>query len=87
MRHAYLIMAHNNFKILEKTIMLLDDKFNDIYIHIDKKVSNFNYDYYKSLVKNSNIIFTERIDVKWGSFRQIQCEYILFKEAYKNHYD
>ena len=40
-RHAYLIMAHNNFYILEKLLILLDDPRNDIYIHIDKKVSKF----------------------------------------------
>ena len=34
-KHAYLIMAHNNWKILEKLLNLLDDKRNDIYFHID----------------------------------------------------
>ena len=87
MKHAYLIMAHNNFKILEKTIMFLDSKYNDIYIHIDKKVKNFNMNYYSSLVKYSNLYFTKRLDVKWGSYSQIKCEYVLFKTAYKNHYD
>lgn len=36
-KHAYLIMAHNEFDILEKQLILLDDYRNDIYIHIDKK--------------------------------------------------
>ena len=36
-KHAYLIMAHNNWKILEKLLILLDDKRNDIYLHIDLK--------------------------------------------------
>lgn len=48
-RHAYLIMAHNNFYILEKLLILLDDPRNDIYIHIDKKVSKFDFAYYKGL--------------------------------------
>lgn len=37
-KHAYLIMAHNNWKILEKLLILLDDKRNDIYLHIDLKL-------------------------------------------------
>ena len=37
MRHAYLILAHNNFKQLSKLVSLLDDRDNDIFIHIDKK--------------------------------------------------
>ena len=31
-KHAYLIMAHNDFDILEKQLRLLDDIRNDIYI-------------------------------------------------------
>ena len=40
-KHAYLIIAHNNFYILKKLIALIDDERNDIYIHIDKKTKNF----------------------------------------------
>ena len=36
-KHAYLIMAHNNPYILKKLLNLIDDKRNDIYLHIDKK--------------------------------------------------
>ena len=34
-KHAYLIMAHNNPYILKKLLNLIDDKRNDIYLHID----------------------------------------------------
>lgn len=85
-RHAYLIMAHNEFDILEKQLILLDDCRNDIYIHIDKKVKNFNFDYYKNIVKNSNVYYTKRIDVRWGDFSQIQCELILLKQAISKNY-
>lgn len=30
-KHAYMIMAHNNWKILEKLLLLLDDQRNDIF--------------------------------------------------------
>lgn len=39
MKHAYLIVAHTDFKILERLLDLLDYPGNDIYVHIDKKVS------------------------------------------------
>ncbi|MBR2834026.1 MAG: glycosyl transferase [Bacilli bacterium] len=87
MRHAYLIMAHTDFKILEKSILLLDSEFSDFYIHIDRKVKNFDFEYFKNLPKKSNIYFVKRINVSWASFSQIKCEYILFKEAHKKHYD
>ncbi len=86
--HAYLIMAHNNFNILEKLLKLLDYKDNDIYIHIDKKVKQFDFDYFKKVCKYSNVYFTKkRIDVKWGTSSQIKLEMLLFKSAYEKHYD
>ena len=85
-KHAFLIMAHNEFDILEKIIRLLDDKDNDIYLHVDKK-SKFNFEYFKNISKKSKLFFTKRINVKWGSVSQIKCEYILFKAAYPKHYD
>lgn len=47
MKYAYLIMAHNEFYVLEKLIKLLDDNDSDIYIHIDKKVKNFDFEKFK----------------------------------------
>ena len=39
MKHAYLIMAHNEWDMLNKLIQALDYPNNDIYLHIDKKES------------------------------------------------
>lgn len=36
-KHAVLIMAHNQFKILEKLMIQLDHERNDLYIHVDRK--------------------------------------------------
>lgn len=86
-KHAYLIVAHNNFYILEKLLKLLDDERNDIYIHIDKKVKEFNFKYFKKVCKKSNIKFIKRIKVYWGGYSQVQCELNLFKEATRNNYE
>lgn len=84
-KHAYLIMAHNNFYCLEKLLLLLDDMRNDIFLHIDAKVKNFDYDYYRGLCKNANIIYPpKRIDVRWGTQSQVKTEMLLFQTAY-NH--
>lgn len=82
--HAYLIMAHSNFGILEKLITMLDASCNDIYIHIDKRVKNFDFEYYKNLAKYSRVCFTERICVVWGDISMVNAEYILLKKAYEN---
>lgn len=46
-KHAMLIMAHNQFEILEKLMQQLDHESNDLYIHIDRKSREV---YGKSLV-------------------------------------
>lgn len=86
-KHAYLIIAHNEFYILERLLKLLDDKRNDIYLHIDKKVKNFDFQYFINLVKKGNLYFTPRIDVGWAMDTQIRCELLLLKEATKKKYD
>lgn len=85
-KHAYLIMAHNEFDILEKQLILLDDYRNDIYIHIDKKVKDFNFDYYKDIVKKSKLYYVKRVDARWGDFSLVQCELNLLKAAVKEEY-
>ena len=80
--HAYMIIAHNQFELLEKLITALDDVRNDIFVHIDSKVKNFDFDYFKGLVRHSNLVFTdERINVTWGDYSQVKCEMLLIKTA------
>lgn len=87
-KHAYLIIAHNNFYVLEKTLKLIDDERNDIYIHIDKKVKGFNFSKYKDICKKSTVTFTKkRYNVRWGSSSQVKTEMLLFCEAYSKGYE
>ncbi len=80
MKHAYLIMAHTDFNLLETLISMLDDPRNDIFIHIDKKVSINNLSF---STKYSNInILKNRIPVYWGHYSQIAAEMLLFETAY-----
>lgn len=85
-RHAYLIMAHTQPELLKKLLMLLDDEQNDIYLHIDQKSKDYPLDEISGSVKKSKCVFTERTDVKWGSYSQINCEMLLLKEAVKTEH-
>jgi len=78
-KHAYLIIAHNNWKILERLLFLLDDPRNDIYLHVDRK-SRLT-DFADKVCFASLSVFHE-IDVRWGDVSQIQVEFFLFKAAY-----
>lgn len=86
-KHAYLIIAHNNFKILEKLIFLLDDSRNDLYIHIDNKVKAFDFEYFEKLTKKSGIKIYRNINVFWGGTSQIDVELFLLKKAVPGKYD
>lgn len=82
-RHAYLIIAHNNFEQLQTLLDLLDDERNDIYLHIDKKSRNVPV----FTTKRSGLIMAERMNVMWGGYSQIQCELALMAAAGQGHYD
>lgn len=84
-RHAYLIIVHSNPYVLEKLVLMLDDVRNDIYIHVDKKTANFDFDYFRSLAKKSTLRYIDhRIDVRWGHVSQVAVEQSLFRAAYQN---
>ena len=75
MKHAYLILAHTEFELLQLLVQALDDPRNDIYVHFDKRV--------KELPKLSTdqsrlIILTERERVYWGDVSMIEAEYCLY---------
>lgn len=85
-KHAYLIMAHTQPELLKKLLQMLDDERNDIYLHIDSKAKDYPLQEIAAVLKKSKCIFTERTDVKWGSYSQINCEMVLLKEAVKTEH-
>lgn len=83
-RHAYLIIAHNNFSQLQTLISLLDDDRNDIFLHIDSKAAGFSQDLLHA--EHSHLTFIPRISVSWGGESLIQCELNLLKAALPGNY-
>ncbi|MBO5159648.1 MAG: glycosyl transferase [Lachnospiraceae bacterium] len=85
-KHAYLIMAHTQPDLLKKLLELIDDERNDIYLHMDSKAKDYPLEEVISVLRKSKCTFTERTDVKWGSYSQINCEMVLLKEAVKTEH-
>lgn len=85
-KHAYLIIAHNEFFILESLVKLLDYKNNDIYIHVDKKVKHFDFECVNNLTKHSRLFLFQEINVMWGGYSQIECELFLLEKAVQYNY-
>lgn len=89
MRHAFLILAHNEFQILRILLSMLDDERNDIFLHIDKKVvlGSLEQGLFQ-LAKARLFVLEERIDVRWGDISVIKAELLLFETAsMKGPYD
>lgn len=86
LKQAILIMYHDDYNLLTKLLKLLDYKYIDIYIHVDKKVKDFDFLEIKKLLKESKVYFTKRLDVRWGTFKQIECELELMKLASLKQY-
>ena len=75
MKHAYLILAHNEPELLSLLIERLDDARNDIYIHFDRKLTVL------PEVKTQHAglyILKDRVDVRWADVSMIEAEYKLF---------
>ena len=80
MRQAWLIIAHNEFDILQRLVSMLDDERSDLFIHFDKKVEQ------QPVLKTTKgrlYILKDRVDVRWGSVSQIKAELVLLEAALK----
>ena len=83
MKHVYMIIAHQDFPVLESLIETLDYPDNDIVLHLDRKVK-YSVMYQP---KNSNLYLVpddKRVDVRWGDCTQIWSELALYNEAYRH---
>ncbi len=85
MKHAYLIVAHNERPILERLLSLLDHPRNDIYLHIDAKAKEL-YEGIKGYkTQHSRLeVIDRRVDVRWGDISMVEVEYTLLESAHQN---
>lgn len=81
MKHAYLIMAHGSWAILEKLLKLLDSDRHDFYIHIDK--TSVDVPDIKQWVTRSGLFFIERKEILWAEYSMTHCEMRLIEAALK----
>jgi len=80
-KHAYMIMAHNEFEVLKRLLKCLDDERNDIFLHIDKKAKDAPIEELRGLLCHGKIYFVPRMNVRWGHISQVKCEYRLLEAA------
>ena len=80
MKHAWLIIAHNEFGILQRLLTALDAPECDFFVHIDKKVKVLPA---LTISKGQVFFLKDRIDVRWGHVSQIETELLLLETALK----
>lgn len=78
MRHAWLIIAHNEFEILQRLVSMLDHERSDFFIHFDAKVKTLPE---ITVEKGRLFVLKNRVDVRWGSVSQIETELVLLEAA------
>lgn len=81
-RHAYLIMAHKVDHVLMTLLKMIDNNYNDVYIHFDLK-SKGNLNVLKGVLEHSPLVFVKRVKVYWGHISQCHAMYTLWEEAYE----
>lgn len=77
MKHAYLIIAHNEPLILKTLISLIDDERNDIFLLIDSR-SNLIPQNIKP--RYSSLYYCNRIPIYWGDYSQYRQKYYYLKQ-------
>ena len=81
MKHAYLILAHGSYSLLQRFVSAIDDERNDIFIHIDRKQKELP----RIQVRHSRLFLLdrERVSVFWGGVSVVAAEFALMASAYK----
>lgn len=82
MKHAYLVMAHHRKDLLDLLFEELDDERNDIFLHIDKRTTEFSFSDFH--LKHAGFYLVESMHVRWGGYSQIECELRLLEEAHRH---
>lgn len=81
MKHAYLIIAHQDIEMLKQLLTAVDDERNDIYLHIDTKSPQLYAAMSKYKSRYSQIHVYSQFNVMWGDISQALLELFLFETA------
>lgn len=85
MKHAFIIIAHNNWNQLEQFIKTIDSDFCDFYIHVNSKVelSQQIINRLSNSTIKSEVFFTERVPIIWGDVGILNASLLALDMAVK----
>ena len=84
-KHAYLIIAHNEYPVLRTLLSMLDDERNDIYLYIDRRSRNLRKSmHHYELSRAKLYIIPNPIKLYWGDISLVEAEFTLLETASAN---
>ncbi|RRD80254.1 glycosyl transferase [Alloprevotella sp. OH1205_COT-284] len=84
MKHAFLIMAHQEPEVLLALLRLLDDERNDIFLHIDRRAADLNKAVADLRLEHARLFRVEpSAEVGWGDLSQVETELRCFEAAHR----
>lgn len=87
MRHAYLIAANTNWRLLKLCLQTLDRAENTFFLLVDSKVKAPLSELMQVNLCESQLIEVPRMEINWGGYSQIQAELTLLQAATTGEYD
>lgn len=87
MKHAFLILAHNNFEVIKSLLHQLDDEDFDIYIHINARVKLFPKSELENSVTKARLFFVERFPIGYCDYSMVDGVKSLMKTASEIYHD
>lgn len=82
-KHAFLVLAHNNVNHILKLLKCLDDDFS-VYIHFDKKY-RLSVSEKETLSSNKKVKFvSQKFAINWGSINIVIAELYLMESALRD---
>lgn len=73
-KQAYLIEAHKCDEMLLTLLRMLDVPWNDIFIHMDSKNTDYQPETVECRMKYAKVFHAKRHSVVWGGVSQVKAE-------------
>ena len=84
-KHAYLVMAHQDWSLLSRLLQCIDDSRNAVFVHVDRKASFPYQEIYRP--EKASCTYIPRRMVSWGGFSVVDAELALLEAAAAQGYD
>lgn len=79
MRHAYLITAHTNWKLLNLLLQTFDKAETDFFLLIDRKINTPLSELICVKLTQSRLIEVPRIEINWGDTVKYKQRWIYYR--------